>query len=66
MNCREYAKSRGVVVVGKLKRMPDRYYGVRNDHYPWYLDEAGNEFLMDRRDGKMVCGCIVLSNGGVV
>lgn len=59
MKIREYAEAHGVTVVGKLKRMPDVKKGE-----PWYMDEAGNEFLMspDRKD----CVCIITADGGVI
>ena len=44
MNVREYAKSVGFTVVGKLRRMPDVHYGMDdNRKYPVWIDEAGNE-----------------------
>ena len=58
MNCREYAKSFGISVVGRLKRMLDKEYGI-GGHYPWYMDDAGNEYLMSKEGGKWVCTCIV-------
>ena len=66
MSCREYAMYYGFPVVGKLKRMPDRYYGVQNGHYRWYMDEAGNEYLMDNPYGKWICSCIVTWDGRVI
>ena len=45
MTVREYAKLKGFEVVGKLKRLPDVYYGVENkSHYPLWIDEALNEY----------------------
>ena len=42
---REYAKSIGFDVVGKLKREPDVRYGMkRESHYPLWTDEAGNAY----------------------
>ncbi len=64
MTVREFAKSKGFTVVGKLRRMPDKYYGMDNRHYPWYMDEANNEYLMD--DDGVSCGCIVTADGGVI
>jgi len=50
---------------GKLRRMPDKYYGMDNEHhYPWYMDEANNEYLMD--DNGSVCGCIVTADGKII
>ena len=66
MNCREYAENRGVQVVGKLQRMPDRYYGVQYDRYPWFLDDAGNEYIIDVSGGKWVCSCIVTADGRII
>lgn len=64
MNCREYARANGFEIVGKLKRMPDKYYGVQNSHYPWFIDEAGNEY--DMSDDGRGCVCIVTADGGVI
>ena len=44
MTVREYAKSVGFEIAGKLKRLPDVYYGMDDSHhYPLWIDEAGNE-----------------------
>ena len=64
MNCREYAKSRGISVVGRLKRMPDKEYGI-GGHYPWYMDDDGNEYLMSKECGRWACTCIVTADGGI-
>ena len=64
MKIREAAARMGIVPVGKLTRMPDVYYGVGNNHYPWYKDEAGNEFLLSD-DGKEL-DCIITADGGVI
>lgn len=65
MKARDYAKSVGFTVVGKLRRMPDKYYGMDNEHhYPWYMDEAGNEYLM--KDNGVSCGCIVTADGKII
>lgn len=64
MNCREYAKSLGISVVGRLKRMPDKKYGF-DGHYPWYMDDAGSECLMSKEGGKWVCTCIVTEDGRI-
>ena len=58
MTCREYAKSVGFEVVGKLRRMK----AVRNQK--WYMDEAENEYWLDY-SGKN-CVCIVCATGGVI
>lgn len=64
ISVRDYAKSVGFTVVGKLKRMPDKYYGMDNEHhYPWYIDEAGNEYLMDDRSRQY---CIITAEGHVI
>ena len=64
MTCREYAKSIGFEVVGKLKRMPNKHYGMDDKHsYPWYIDEAKNEYLMD--DNGRACSCIVEADGRI-
>lgn len=64
MKIREEAERMGLAPVGKLKRMPDIHYGIGNRHYPWYMDEAGNEFLLSD-DGKEL-GCIITADGGVI
>lgn len=65
MNIRAEAKRRfKFTPVGKLKRMPDIYYGIGNAHYPWYMDEAGNEFCLTN-DGKELA-CIITADGGVL
>ena len=37
---REYAKSKGFEVVGKLRRLPDVHYGMGDRKYPVWIDEA--------------------------
>lgn len=64
MTVREYAKMVGFEVVGKLHRMPDRPYGIGNGSYPWYMDDAGNEYLMC--DNEVSPGCIVTADGKVI
>lgn len=65
MNVREYAKSVGFTVVGKLRRMPDVHYGMDdNRKYPVWIDEAGNEYCGSySKDG---CFCIITSDGSVI
>ena len=64
MTVREYAKSIGFDVVGKLKRLPDIYYGMDNKHhYPMWIDDAGTEYCGDYR--KKDCYCIITVDGGV-
>lgn len=65
MTVREYAKSVGFEIAGKLKRLPDVYYGMDDSHhYPLWVDEAGNEYRGSySRDG---CYCIITADGGVI
>lgn len=64
MTAREYAKAVGHKVVGKLKRMPNKHYGMDNKHsYPWWIDEAGNEYLIDKKAEQF---CIITADGGVI
>ena len=65
MTVREYAKLKGFEVVGKLKRLPDVYYGVDNkSHYPLWIGEAGNEYCGSySKDGEC---CIITFDGGVL
>ena len=61
---RAYADSIGLPVQGNLKRMPNKHYGVGNEHsYPWYIDEVGNEYLMSD-DGKQ-CTCAISKDGRI-
>ena len=65
ISARDYAKSVGFAVVGKLRRMPDKYYGMDNKHhYPCYMDEANNEYHMG--DNGVCCGCIVTADGKII
>ena len=64
MTVREQAKSVfDWEVVGKLKRMPEGNYekdfGLR-----WYTDDVGNEYYIQKSDGKLVW--ITTSLGGVM
>lgn len=66
MTVREYAKSVGFEVVGKLTRHPENEYGI--DYFGekyWigksYMDEADNEYIVGKRGI-----CIVTADGGVV
>ncbi len=64
MTAREYAKLNGFEVVGKLKRMPNKHYGMDDRHsYPWWIDEAGNEYLIDNKAEQF---CIITADGGVI
>jgi hypothetical protein len=64
MTVREYAERVGFTIVGKLTRQKNKHYGVQDNSYPWYMDEAKNEYLMTD-DGKN-CVCIVTAEGGVI
>ena len=65
MTVREFAAEVGFQIVGKLKRMPNMRDSLNDETgYPWYMDEAGNEYLMSV-DGKR-CVCIITADGGVI
>jgi len=64
MTVREFAKSRGFEVVGRLRRLPDVRFGLDNGRYPLYIDDAGNEYHMSK-DG-VTGGSIVTHDGGVL
>ena len=58
MTIREFAKSVGFEVIGKLKRHPDlEVYGLRA-----YLDEAENEYYINK-NGRVT---IITADGGVI
>ena len=61
MSFRDYAKSRGFTVVGKLRRVKDRHYGVQDSHYPLWVDEAGNEYMRNKTGF-----CIVTKEGAIL
>lgn len=68
MTAREYAKTVGVEIVGKLTRKTGVHtkYSARKDEYledrfTYYVDEAGNEFIPDGTGGW----CCVTAEGGV-
>lgn len=63
ISARELAKILNFEVVGSLKRLPDAYYGMRN-HYPLYIDEAGNEYHLGKV-GDVSPGCIVDIHGRI-
>ncbi len=45
--------------------MPNKHYGMDDKHsYPWYIDEAGNEYLLE--DDGSACTCIVTADGGII
>lgn len=57
MTIRDYAKSVGFEVVGELKRIKDNYYGIGNNHYPVWIDDAGNKYCkycITTKDGKVI------------
>ena len=65
MSIRQYAKIVGFEVVGKLKRLPDVYYGMDDKHhYPLWIDEAGNEYCGS--NGRCDCYCIITADGGII
>ena len=65
MTIREQAKkSFHFDVVGKLRRLPDVYYGMEHHHDRLYIDEAGNEYHTDSK--RRVLGCIVTADGGIM
>lgn len=65
MTVREYAKSVGFEVVGKLKRLPDVHFGMDDRRkYPVWIDEAGNEYCGSYAKGG--CYCIITADGGVI
>ena len=61
MTIREYARQRGVEVVGKLKRI-SAFDGRDPDgkRYRFYIDEAKNEYTINSNGV-----CIVTADGGV-
>ena len=64
MSIRDYAKSVGHKVVGKLTRRPDLEKdssGARLS-YRAYIDEGGNEYYKSR----LCCIAIVTDDGGVI
>ena len=67
MRVRDFAASKGFEIKGKLRRMPeqkpmDTEAKKKKSACAYYMDEAGNEFWMER-DGSG--GCIVTKDGGV-
>lgn len=62
MSIREYAKTVGFEIVGKLTRFPKgETYGVDNRKQRAYIDEAGNEYYMSKS-----CACIVTTDGRII
>lgn len=62
MPIREYAKSRGFEVIGKLKRASD-FQPDENERYPVWEDEAGNAYIGSYKDKDY---CIVTFDGAVL
>jgi len=62
MTIREYAKSVGFEIVGKLTRKVEPYGIDRKQRV--YIDEAGNKYYPDNGDA---CGfCIVTVDGKII
>lgn len=68
MTIREYAKAVGFEVVGRLRRLPDVYYGMDDKHhYPLWIDDAGNEYCGSYHPNHPNDGyCIITADGGVI
>ena len=62
MTIRQYAKSAGFKIVGKLRRMSARHNSKLIREVFW-IDEAGNEYYR-APDGESCC--IVTADGGVI
>lgn len=62
MTIREYAEARGHKIVGKLTRFPKgETYGADNRKQRAYIDEAGNEYYIDKHSA-----CIVTTEGHII
>lgn len=68
MTAREYAKSVGVEIVGKLekKSVSREKYDVRKGDFveekiAFYIDKAGNEFYNGKNGW-----CVITADGGVI
>ena len=62
MTIREYAKSKGFEIVGKLTRKTEAY-GIDRKQIV-YIDEAGNKYYPDKGDA---CGfCISTADGKII
>ena len=62
MTIREYAKSVGFEIVGRLSRFPKgETYGIDNRKQRAYIDEAGNEYYIDKGGA-----CIVATDGKII
>lgn len=56
MTIREQAaKTFDHTVVGKLKRCKDVAFDFDGNHYATWLDEAGNEYTVQKDGNKLVC-----------
>lgn len=64
MSIREYAESVGFKIIGKLRRMPDKFYGLQYSRCKWYMDDAGNEYYPGDI-GTSLC-CIVTADGRII
>lgn len=53
MNIRQWAKERNWEVVGKLKRCPE---AEQSKYERIYTDEAGTEYIIDRKRNS-ICAC---------
>lgn len=63
MTTRQFAKSVDHPVIGKLTRKMGRYVEVDGtvEHWPYWIDEAGNEYAKDKNGWF-----IVTADGGVI
>ena len=62
MKIRDYAKAVGFQIVGKLTRFhKGETYGADNRKQKAYIDEAGNEYYMDKHSA-----CIVTADGRII
>ena len=62
MTIREYAKLVHFDIVGKLHRFPkEETYGADNRKQRAYIDDAGNEYYIDKGGA-----CIVTTDGRVI
>ena len=68
MTIREYAKSVGFEVVGKLKRLPDEHWKgtptIGASDYRMWIDEAGNVY--EYRYNNHNHFCIITADDGTV
>lgn len=72
MTIREYANSCGFEIAGKLTKCFETVYlsDGTTIRTPYWVDEAGNEYLPDTRRGAgrpdFSAWCIVTADGGVI